>query len=310
MCDYLAHAVPPERLRLRGEHLLQQLDDALASPLARPPVDQIDLLTLGSFFHPREVDAEARRMLLGRVARQPGVRRVLVESRAAYITAAALRDARECLTPRQQLEVGLGVESANEAVRNGILNKGLGWDEVERVVRTCAAAEVGFLAYLLVKPHGLSEAEALADAVVSARQVAALCRAAGAAFRIAFEPVFVTRNTVLNDFYQRGEYRCCSLWTVVEVLRRCHGLGTLFVGLSDEGLAGGRVPRNCPACDSRVRDALEQFNAEQDPAVFEDLDCGCRLDWLANLSPESDAIPAGAAGGRHKLQEARAPSGR
>jgi uncharacterized Fe-S cluster-containing MiaB family protein len=53
------------------------------------------------------------------------------------------------------------------------------------------------MAYLLIKPQGLSEGEAIYDAVHSAQQVSALCQAEGVPFRIAFEPVFVTEHTVL-----------------------------------------------------------------------------------------------------------------
>jgi uncharacterized Fe-S cluster-containing MiaB family protein len=69
-------------------------------------------------------------------------------------------------------------------------------------------------------------------------------------------------------------------------LQRCHGLGTLYVGLSDEGLADGRIPRTCPACDERVRAGIERYNAEQDLAAIAGLSCACRADWLANVSPE------------------------
>src|SRR6476660_3846118 len=41
MCDFLAHAIDPAVLRVRGPALLRQLEAALAAPEARPPVEQV-----------------------------------------------------------------------------------------------------------------------------------------------------------------------------------------------------------------------------------------------------------------------------
>lgn len=284
MCDFIAHAVSSRILKVRGEHLLKQLDEALRSEWASPPVDQIDLLTLGSFFHSTEVDQEARRMLLQRVAQEPSIRRVVIESRAPYITVERLQEARSQIGEHQDLEIGLGIESANDHLRNEILNKGLTWPQIETVVRTCRQTKTRFMAYLLIKPQTLSESESIEDAIHSAKQVAELCRSENVPFRIAFEPVFITENTPLDRLYQAGDYQCCSLWTVVEVLKRCRGLGTIFVGLSDEGLSHGRFPRGCAQCDGPLRKAIEGFNATQCIKELDGLTCDCRAAWLASLN--------------------------
>ena len=143
-------------------------------------------------------------------------------------------------------------------------------------MRLCRDNDIDFLAYLLIKPPGLTEQEAIADAVQSATDIVALAAQIGVPVRLAFEPVFVTRNSHLDVMFERGEYQVGRLWTVAEVLRRCHGAAPLFVGLSDEGLSSGRFPRGCMHCDTALRAALQAYNGSQDIRELLSLDCNCR----------------------------------
>jgi radical SAM enzyme (TIGR01210 family) len=279
MCNFQSHAINPAVYRLTKDDLLPQLESALLD-LLNEKVEQLDLLTLGSFFHDKEVDRMARLKLLKRVAAISHIKKVVVESRAEYITDSQLHEAREALRPDQILELGLGVETSNTPLRNEVLHKALDWEKgVERVVDCCARTGVGFLAYLLIKPQTLTEREAILDAVSSAQDIATLARSRGVDFRIAFEPVFITENTPLEKLYKQGEYSLVNLWSVIEVIKRVHGLGTIFVGMSDENLAAGRVPHSCSKCNDILLRAIEEFNGTQDAFSLSRLDCECRAAW-------------------------------
>ena len=276
MCGFIEHAIPESLLRVREAHLVHQLHTALAPVALDPDLAQVDLLTLGSFFHDVEVSPGARVLLLDVVAGIQPVRRIVVESRAPYVSPEVLRAARDRIGGDQRLELGLGVETSNHALRNSVLRKGLEWDDVGRVMRLCRDGDVDFLAYLLIKPPGLTEQEAVEDAVRSAMDVVDQAARIGVAVRLAFEPVFVTRNSHLDAMFARGEYQIGRLWTVVEVLKRCHGAAPLFVGLSDEGLSSGRFPQGCVHCDGTVRRSLQAYNGSQEIRELTSLDCRCR----------------------------------
>ncbi|MGI5865839.1 MAG: radical SAM protein [Myxococcales bacterium] len=260
-----------------------QLDDALA----HVPPDyagpwQLDLFVSGSFFNPDEVPFDAQESLLRRAARQPRMRRVVVETRPEYATAEALERARAAVlassTP-PALEIGIGLESANAEIREGRINKGFTWEQFVEAARQVAAIGASLLTYVLLKPIGTSEAEALEDAVGSGERVFELCASLGLPVRIALEPCFVAPGTPLAKAFDEGRFHPPWLWSAVEVVRRLAPLGPVQVGLSDEGLNPARSAHNCARCTAGVRRALATFNASQRVKVFDGLDCACRESW-------------------------------
>jgi len=194
-----------------------------------------------------------------------------------YIKRGTLEELRRHVGPHQSLEIGIGVESGDDRIRNGVLGKLLNWTDLESAVRDIAELGLGFVAYLLIKPHSLlDDQEAIEDAVQSAKRVADLAKACNLAnWRIAFEPVFITQGTGLEKHFQDGKYTLVNLWAVVEVLKRTAHLGTLFVGMSDEGLSRDRKPKGCPRCTETLQRAIEEFNGSNDVRELEKLTCVC-----------------------------------
>jgi hypothetical protein len=270
MCGYRAMATG---FPVSCEHLVAQIDSFLEQPGALDDVGEWDLYNSGSFFADDEIPAEARQQILERMGRTD-VLRVLVESRPEHLTHAKLMSARASLGPKV-LEVGIGLESANDYVRDTLINKGFGKPEFERALDCLRAGDAGLLVYLLIKPPGLDESAAVADAIDSAKYVFEAARRASVPARIAFEPVFVAPGTELEREFQAGRYRPPSLWSVVEVVRQTHALGELHVGLSEEGLGVRGAPEGCPLCTPRLRDSLRAYNQKRDLSVFDGLDCDC-----------------------------------
>lgn len=280
MCGYTRELPRKNGPSVKARHLIRQFQAAISAESSRmADVGRIDLLIPGSFLDDLDVPPAARLEIFRRISEMPGIQNVLIESRAEFVTETALLELRRELRPGQQLELAVGVESANPRIRNDVLNKSLRWEDLERVVQVCAKTGAGFQAYLLIKPPSLTEAEAIEDAAESARQVAALAGKWNAPFRISFQPVFIPRGTPLEELHEAGRYETVNLWSVVEVIRRTHSLGPIFVGLNDENLSGDRKPSSCPACSAKIVRALEIFNAHQSVSALETLDCPCRRSW-------------------------------
>jgi radical SAM enzyme (TIGR01210 family) len=275
MCDFKRHAIPAVIQRLQSRELHAQLESALNRPEATD-ITHLDMLVLGSFLDANETPEAFWRDSLAHVGQHPTLKRVLVESRVPYIREESLRRLKQYLAPHQRMEIGIGVETANAFLRNNVLNKSLKWNDLEKAVNLLAEYGFGFVAYILIKPQTLSESEALDDAVQSAEKVAELARGAGlmpGEWRLAFEPVFITRGTVLEEFWNSGMYELVNLWTVVEVAKRTRHLTDVFVGLSDEGLSDGRRPKACDDCTANVTDALQRFNRSNELREFEGIQC-------------------------------------
>lgn len=276
MCNFSHYRNPNatgDSLRAQHTQVLERLNAVGA--------EHFDLLTLGNFFNEREIDLDMRDYMLRSLSKVRSLKRVLVESRRCYINAAALREASLLLGTDIKLEFALGYESANAFLRNQILNKGLPERHLDETLELCAAEGISCCVYVLIKPQTLDEEQAVMDATNTALHVVRKAQQRGVEIRIAFEPVFVA-GAVLEKAFSEGAYAPPLLWSVVDVLRGvCHVMklerlvASLFVGLSDENLSEGRFPSGCSLCDSKLRAAIELFNATQDIFAFEFERCAC-----------------------------------
>jgi archaeosine synthase beta-subunit len=277
VCGFLDNAVDGI-----SETAIQYQLDTLLSRVDLAGVGEFDLLTLGSFLNDREVSPSLRASLLHRVAKLPSIQRVSFESRAEYITLDNLRACKAALGDKAG-ELGIGLESADDHIRNEIIRKGLEKEAFVDVVRKVGQAGLRLLVYLLIKPPSLTEQQAIDDAVASARYVFRVAGEHGVKARVAFEPVFICPNTQLDELFTKSEYRLVNLWSVVDVIQRVHMLGPIFVGLSDENLSMDRMPGSCDKCYQRIIEAVEGFNGSQDIRAIAALDCDCRARYVDSV---------------------------
>ncbi len=238
-------------------------------------VGEIDLLTLGSFLNDNEVKPQTRKALLEKVASIPHIKRISIESRAEYVTLEKLVECKKVLKDKI-LDFGIGLESANDYVRNTVINKNLSKEDFEKTVKALKEAECTLLVYLLIKPPGLTENEAIIDAVESAKYVFSIAQKYGVTARAAFEPVFISEDSNLEKLYLQSEYRMLNLWSVVDVILQTHEYGCIFIGLSDENLSKERMPNSCPKCDDDIRREIEYFNKTQNVSGLKKLNCECK----------------------------------
>jgi len=275
VCGFLNHAQPD----ITGEKILEQLDYTLTTFDLRE-VEEIDILTLGSFFNDSEVSQSTRSQIITRLSTIPNLIRVSIESRAEYVTVDKIKQIKEILGNDKILEFAIGLESQDDYLRNKIIKKGLSKKAFENTVARVKAAGANFLTYLLIKPPHVLEKDAIDDAVKSAAYVFQTAKKYNVPARVAFEPVFVCENTYLEELYLQSKYRLLNLWSVVEVIKNAHQYGGLFVGLSDEDLSLERMPHSCPICSGKIVNAVERFNRTQDVTEINMLDCQCKSQYI------------------------------
>ena len=279
MCDFAFYADS----RTTDENVKKQHNQSLEK-IKSSDFIHFDLLTLGNFYNDREISSELRAHLLTSLAKINGIKRVLTESRRLYVTPAKLMDAKQCLRGDQILEYALGYETLNPELRNKVLRKGTLEQHLDESLQMCLETGTNFVAYVLIKPQTLTEAEGIDEAVRTAVHVLQKADQYGVKSRIAFEPVFITRK--LEDIWARGEYRPPKLWSVAEVLIQTaeklgmeNTEGKLFVGLSDENLSDGRFTSNSCSCDKEVREEIQSFNSHQDVSKLKILYHECKDGW-------------------------------
>ncbi len=235
-------------------------------------VELVKIYTSGSFLDPLEVPEEARLEIL-RSLRDKGIKRLIVESRPEHINREIVE---ECLS-FVETEIGIGLESSSDLVRMRLINKGFSFTDFMRASELIHSTGGRVKAYLLLKPPGLSERDAIIDAMRSARD------AEPYADMISLNLCNIQRNTPLERMWKRGRYRPPWLWSAVKVLSE----SSLSIPIICDPVGAGakRGPHNCGACDRSVAEAIRSFSLSQDRSDL-NVECSCLSVWEKVLELE------------------------
>lgn len=266
MCGYIQDTDPG----VTQKDLLEQFHSALAG---KGIPDVVKIFTSGSFFDSNEVSKDTREKISNELE-ELGVKKLIVESRPEFVTHEVLD---EFESRNFQLEVGIGLESASDFVRDVLVNKGFGFQEFEKAAKLLRRRGFRVKAYLLLKPPFLTEGEAIADVVHSAIRIRELVDV------VSINPTNVQRGTLVEKLWERKLYRPPWLWSAVEAVRQ----------ISDEGIEvichpagrGRRSSHNCGKCNDEVSRALREFSLHQDTGIL-DLACSCKEKWVEAVELE------------------------
>ena len=233
------------------------------------------IFTSGSFFDAREISEKARDEILSSLAKKAD--KVIVETRPEFVTDTTMDAARAII---DRFEVAIGLETANDRIREKCINKHFTFADFVRASETAKAHGVTTKAYLMLKPPFLTEKDAMEDIISS---VLAATPYAGT---ISINLCNVQRGTLVDELFMRHAYRPPWLWSIVEILKRVHGK-TNSVIMSDPLAAGAaRGPHNCGECDYTFADAIRKYSITQDISALNNLNCGCKALWEKTLELE------------------------
>ncbi len=234
----------------------------------------LKLYTSGSFLDGDEIDAEVTDTIL-RTCKDHGLR-LLFETRPEYVTPARIG---RLLFLHEDIEVALGLESANDAVLKCSINKGFAVKDYDRATETLRERDVDIRTYVLLKPPFLTEAEAMRDSI------ATMAHAAEVSKTLSLNPVNVQKGTLVESLWRSWSYRPPWLWSVLEVLRSTKGLGAKVV-CDPTGGGRERGAHNCGRCDEVILDSIRGFSQSQDQSRLGAPECDCRRIWESVLDLE------------------------
>jgi radical SAM enzyme (TIGR01210 family) len=275
MCGYNEKASDRS---ITGENILSQFEVAWKS---FDNQSIVKVYTSGSFIDENEVPSNAREEILNRVKGSGA--KMLFESRPEFVKPETIK---ECAGICPDIEVALGLESANDRILSKSISKGFTFADYEGAAKAVLAAGATVRTYLLLKPPFLTEQEAIDDTLQSISKAAPYSRV------ITVNPVNVQRRTRLEKLWKNWAYRPPWLWSVIEVLNRAEaGDSLLFSSMVGAGSDHG--PHNCGTCDSDFISSIDGFNLTQDRKKLDRCDCGCRSRWQETLLAEKFAISTG-----------------
>lgn len=253
-----------------GQGLLDQVATVLTRTDDEPAYDMLALYNDGSFFAHREVALDVQLDIARRVA-ATGVRRLVVESLPQFITAATLGPFVAALGD-VELEVGVGLQSADRLVRETLVNTRVTLPSFEAAVALMQEHNVIPKVYLMIGPPFLGEDEAVADVIGSTAYVSSL-----GIDGVTLCPTRLAPHTVAWWLHERGLYQAPNLWAVVDAVRGAHTKAAVRVAcINMRGSDFTSVyPDSCPLCADAIVDGLVAYSTSGDLADLPTT-CQCR----------------------------------
>ncbi len=233
----------------------------------------VKIFTSGSFLDKTEISEKLQEKICETLGKK--TKKVIVESRPEFVNKEKIKK----LSKLCNIEIAVGLESANDDVLKYSINKGF------RLKDYIKAAEIiknicSLKTYILLKPPFLTEEEGIKDAINTARIAGKYSSA------ISFNPVNIQSNTFTEFLWRRNEYRTPWLWSVIEVLKESKKLTNARLMSSPTGGGTRRGAHNCGKCDKKILGAIQDFSLTQNPSVFDNLYCECKEEWLDLLEIE------------------------
>jgi len=310
-CSMCGHYDGTTKNPVKTEEYLEQWNKILNGTIIKPQKDSsfninnypvLCLYNLGSFLNPEEVPLEAVKNIFGSINSLQGIKKIIIESRAEYVTPENLEVIRS--VNKGLIEVGIGLESINYEVRELCHHKNMpDLNIFLKAIETLHKYDFKVLAYVNQKPPFLTEKESIEDAI--ATSVFAYDSGVDA---VSIEPTSIQAHSLTDYLYKSNQYRVPWLWSVIETVRGIHNklgsfnnldlrLGGYFdeeVLSGSQGVASGvernelfphTTSGNCDYCNKRVIEAVKEFNRTYNPYVLynEPLCEHCISAWNTSL---------------------------
>jgi archaeosine synthase beta-subunit len=239
---------------------------------------------IGSFFDSREIPVEVRHYILGRIAANVGSFKKLemaTETRFEFMNEEILAELREYLGWEAVIEIGFGLESLNDLVREGAMNKKLDkkWEEKIALMRRY---NIKICLHFQLKPPFLTERETV-DEVTNTIKYLIEQKLAD---NIIVMSMNIRQATLVGKMYEAGEYELPGYWTVVEIMRRLtseecrqvHFFG--FITPRPEVVVGG----GCDECTDQIKWKILRFSGqpaerEEILRIADGINCDCKREW-------------------------------
>jgi radical SAM enzyme (TIGR01210 family) len=252
--------------------LLHQIDNLMKDPdvIAKSSsIKKIIVSNNGSILDRETFSATALRHLIVESSKRfKNLSTVSIETRPEYVKKTELDYLQEILDDshlKLQIEIAIGFEAFDDKIRNAAFHKGLKLDRFERFVHRLSKHNYSLKCYFMQKPvPDMTDEEAVEDIKKAVDYLNNISESMGVKINIHLNPTYVAKGTLLEEAFNNSRYVPPQLMDVVRAVSYAKdSCLSLFVGLSDEGLAveGGSFIRHG---DEKILAALDHFNATQD----------------------------------------------
>lgn len=259
--------------------LMQQVDHLFADPQILNKCKSIQKVIVSNNGSVLDEDTFSSTALMYLIARlnlnMPRLKALCLETRPEYVDMPELEFIARALTEGDTpttLELAIGFEAFDDHIRNDLFDKGLSLDAFESLVKKVAPFNFHLKCYFMQKPvPGMTDEQAVADIQHAIEYLGQISRDYAVAINMHLNPTYVATGTPLEAAFISGTFAPPKLKDVARAALKAKDENiTIFIGLSDEGLALPGGSFLTPAAEPLL-EPLEAFNRTQDYSILETL---------------------------------------
>ncbi|MHA1291793.1 MAG: archaeosine biosynthesis radical SAM protein RaSEA [Promethearchaeota archaeon] len=263
MCGYIQDAY---REDVSSNQILKQFDYALQAKLNEIKNNNVNYIikiyNSGSFLDDSEICSDARKQIYAKIAKLEKIKEVVIESRVEYIKSENLIEIQENLK-NKYTEIGIGLETVDDHVRNNYINKGLLFKDFENAVRLCKDYNIGVKVYLLFKPPFLNEQSAIDDCVNSIQKLLNLN-----VNTISINPLNIQKGSLVENLWYQKRYRPPWFYSLFKCIKHAltkNDLNKIRILSDPSGAGTKRGIHNCSnrECNQNMIKTLKNFVLSQ-----------------------------------------------
>ena len=272
MCGYFqdsAHVeVSDQNLIKQYEYAMEKYNDEQI----------VKIFNSGSFLDEKEISHSVRDHILTDLSKKTD--KINIESRPDYVSEKILKEIKKTFGEKT-LEIGIGLETAQDNIRNQCINKGFSFNDYKKAAEKIKKQGFNIKTYVLIKPPFITEKHAINDAVQTVDKIKNITDT------ISFNPTNIQKYTLVEYIWRRNQYRPPWLWSIIEILKQSKKI-TKDNRLQCDIVGGGsrRGAHNCEKCNNKILTAINDFSINQKINVLKNLDCECKEQWLDQLEIE------------------------
>jgi len=239
-------------------------------------VSELLVFNGGSFWNDMEIPLAFQNQIFRLFSEVKNPSRLLIESRCEYINPEKILSASLAL-PGKELMVAIGFESRSDYVRNVLIKKSLSLSLFEKKVKLLKDYGISVMAYVFLKPVGLSEKDSLIDVLETIRYLLSL-----GVDELSLSSAFIQKGTFMHEEYKEGNFRVPWLFTILEIIEEAKkNSWPLFIGNFDDNPHPVVVPHNCEKCSLEIYQAIDDFRRSNKLGKIPS--CSCRFIWQQEM---------------------------
>ena len=279
MCGYVQDANIED---VPSDYLIKQFDYALETKINEINNRQsnyiLKIFNSGSFFDDLELHEDVRMHIYQKISEIKNIKEFVIESRVEFLTEENLSELKNNLKGKY-IEVGIGLETINDYIRNNYINKGLFYEDFLKAVNLCKKYDIGVKVYLLFKPPFLNEQGAIDDCVESIKRLIDL-----KINTISINPLNIQKGSLAEYLWYQNRYKPPWFYSLFKCLKKAikqEDLKNLRMLSDPSGAGTKRGIHNCLKCDETMMSLLKEFVLNQDISILhqKEIDCDCKIKY-------------------------------